>query len=215
MKYLIPSQTQVITVGPITDSTDGVTRESLAATVSALLGAMHMDYPSGTAPAIVTFYPTSTATYTIAGAMAEKASASGMYTLVLTATLTNWHGNGMLQLFYDGQIVPYWDNVFCGYTPVNTVQVGGATAASATELASAVMVQMNTQDYGELGQVAPSVSVPLTYKIGYLYTLARNKVETTATGTLVYDNAGTTVNHKYTLSDDGTTFTRSEAVAGT
>lgn len=287
MKYLVASQTQIITVGPFLSSADGVTLISLGATVSSVMGGMHMNYRgSTTAPGLVTFSPTSTATYTVAGAMAEKASSTGMYTLVITPTLTAWRGDGKLTLTLGGT-VPYWDDVFCGtatnldgyfgtdFLPVNTVQVGGSVAASANEIASAVWAEatattamvgvnlvtiqsatcsattahfgvqvvglsttgsaltavpwnaawaaqvngevvdaLNVDQYGELGQVAPSVSVPLTYKIGWLYKLARNKVVTTATNVLVYDNAGTTVDHKFPISDDGTTFTRGEAITG-
>jgi hypothetical protein len=51
-------------------------------------------------------------------------------------------------------------------------------------------------------------------KLDYLYKFMRNKIETTATRIHVYDDAGTNKDHTSTISDDATTFTRGEFVAG-
>lgn len=323
MIALAASQTQTIAVGPMFAVGDAITPVNATLTIPSVLAEMHMFYRAGTTPGIVTFVPSSTATLSIAGNMTPVASASGMFLLTLTPTLTAWRGSGKLVLRAIETMIPYWDNVVCGsadaisafmgstFLPVNTVQVGGATAASATEIASAVWVgatnatamvgvnivqisgvsvtatvamvgtnmvniggnavttataqigvniveiagatvsattshfgvnvvgiastgtaltavpwnaawaanvnaevvdALNVDQYGELGVVAPSVSVPLTYKIGWLYKLSRNKVVTTATGVLVYNDDTTTPGQRFAITDDGTTFTRGEAV---
>jgi len=71
-----------------------------------------------------------------------------------------------------------------------------------------------TDAAGEPGDGAPGVSASLVDKVAYLYKLARNKIETTATKIHVYDDAGTNKDHTSTISDDGTTFTRGEFGAG-
>lgn len=137
------STTQVITVGPMFDATDGITEED-ALTVTSLAGEVHKFYLAGTAPGITTFTPTSTATYTDGGAMAAIASASGCYSLVLTPTLTDWRGWGKLVLRNSAMMIPWWENIFCGtqttldgfmgtdFLPVNAVQLNGVTATAAT-----------------------------------------------------------------------------------
>jgi hypothetical protein len=64
------------------------------------------------------------------------------------------------------------------------------------------------------GQAAPSNMPTAESALAFLYKLSRNKIESTATETRVFDDAGTTVDHKATVSDNGTTFTRNEFGAG-
>ena len=64
------------------------------------------------------------------------------------------------------------------------------------------------------GQGAPGATVSLKDKIGYIYKFLRNKKESTSTTISVYDDAGTTVDHKSTISDNGTTYTEGEYVSG-
>lgn len=66
----------------------------------------------------------------------------------------------------------------------------------------------------EPGQGAPPVNPDAVTKIDYLYKIARNKITQDATTLKVYDDAGTTVDHKATVSDDGVTYTRGEIVSG-
>ena len=67
---------------------------------------------------------------------------------------------------------------------------------------------------GEPGQGAPPASASMDDKIAYLYKAWRNKVTQTATTLSVFDDAGTTVDHKATVSDDATTATKGEIVTG-
>lgn len=67
---------------------------------------------------------------------------------------------------------------------------------------------------GEPAQGAPPVNPDMATKVDYLYKFLRNKIETTATQISVYDDAGAVVDHKSTISDDATTFTRGEIATG-
>ena len=67
---------------------------------------------------------------------------------------------------------------------------------------------------GEPGQGAPAASAKRGDKIDYLYKAWRNKETQTETTYGLYDDAGTTVDQKATVSDDGTTFTKGEVVTG-
>jgi len=51
-------------------------------------------------------------------------------------------------------------------------------------------------------------------KLDYLYKAWRNKKEQTSAAFSLYDDAGTTVDHQATVSDDGTTATFGEIGAG-
>jgi len=66
----------------------------------------------------------------------------------------------------------------------------------------------------EPGQGAPGVSVNVLAKLGYLYKAWRNKTEQTATLYSLYNDAGSTVDQKATVSDDATTATIEEVVTG-
>lgn len=66
----------------------------------------------------------------------------------------------------------------------------------------------------EPGQGAPAVNADAMTKLDYLYKAWRNKIEQTATTLSIYDDAGTTVDHKSTVSDDGTTATIGEIGTG-
>ena len=61
---------------------------------------------------------------------------------------------------------------------------------------------------------APPESPTLEQAILYIYKAMRNKKDSTSTLVQIYDDAGTTVDHKRTVSDNGTTFTEEEIVTG-
>jgi len=91
-------------------------------------------------------------------------------------------------------------------------EVASILAAVDTEV-SAILALLDDAR-AEPGQGAPAVNPDAMTKIDYLYKFARNKIEQTATTLSIYDDAGTTVDHKATVSDDATTYTRGEIVAG-
>jgi len=77
-----------------------------------------------------------------------------------------------------------------------------------------VVDALATDTYAEASQGIPSATTTLKDKIGYIYKFLRNKITTTSTLTSVYSDDGGTVDHKSTISDDGTTFTRGEFGSG-
>jgi hypothetical protein len=79
-----------------------------------------------------------------------------------------------------------------------------------TEIATAVWSASLTLP----GQVAPSNSPTASGALTWMYKLSRNKTTSTSTLISVFDDAGTTVDNKATISDNGTTFTREEFGAG-
>ena len=66
----------------------------------------------------------------------------------------------------------------------------------------------------EPGQGAPPVNPDIVTKVDYLYKAWRNKVTQTSTTYSLFDDAGSTVDQKATVSDDGTTATRGEIGTG-
>ena len=66
----------------------------------------------------------------------------------------------------------------------------------------------------EPGQGAPPVNPDAMTKLDYIYKAWRNKKTQTATTFSLFDDAGTTVDHKATVSDDGTTATIGEVATG-
>ncbi len=77
-----------------------------------------------------------------------------------------------------------------------------------------VVDALNTDTYAEPGQEAPGATVSLVKKIGYLYKMAINKMTQTSTTMSLYNSAGSTVDQKATVSDNGTTFDRGEIGSG-
>jgi len=82
------------------------------------------------------------------------------------------------------------------------------------EVNAEVVDALNVDTYAEPGQGAPAATTSLVAKINYLYKAWRNKTEQTATTTSLYDDAGTTVDQKAMVSDDGTTFIKGEQGTG-
>ena len=119
-------------------------------------------------------------------------------------------------------------------TLVDTAEIGaagaGLTALGDTRIANldatissrATPVQVNaemvdvlaTDTYTEPAQGTPAATTTLAAKINYIYKFLRNKITTTSTTISIYDDAGTTVDQKSTISDDATTFTRGEFGTG-
>lgn len=93
-----------------------------------------------------------------------------------------------------------------GFTALNDL--------SPAEVNAEVLDVINVDTYAEPGQGAPGATISLAAKINYLYKFLRNKIEQTSTTLELYNDAGTVVDQKATVSDDGTTATRGEIVSG-
>lgn len=89
-----------------------------------------------------------------------------------------------------------------------------ASILSAVDTEVAAILALLDDARTEPGQGAPPVNPDLATKIDYLYKFLRNKVTQTSTLMTVYADDGTTADHKSTVSDDGTTYTRGEFVTG-
>lgn len=93
-------------------------------------------------------------------------------------------------------------------------QLDGLNDLSAAQVNAEVVDALNVDTYAEPGQAAPAASPTIRQMLHYLYKSWRNKLTTTSTEVKLYDDAGTTVDQKATVSDDGTTFTRGEMGTG-
>jgi hypothetical protein len=91
-------------------------------------------------------------------------------------------------------------------------EVAAILAAVDTEVAA--ILALLDDPRGEPGQGAPPVNPDCATKIDYLFKFLRNKVTQTSTQMTVFADDGSTADHKSTVSDDGTTYTRGEFVSG-
>lgn len=85
---------------------------------------------------------------------------------------------------------------------------------SAAQVNAEVLDVLNTDTFAEPAQGAPAATATLAAKINYLYKAWRNKKTQTATELSIFADDATTVDHKATVSDDGTTTTVGEIVTG-
>lgn len=95
-----------------------------------------------------------------------------------------------------------------------TGSVGSLATQAKADVNAEVVDVVNVDTFAEPGQGAPAATASLAAKIGYLFKAWRNKIETTATEIKVYNDDGTTVGQKSTISDDATTFSRGEFGTG-
>jgi hypothetical protein len=108
------------------------------------------------------------------------------------------------------------DTALSDYDPPTKTELDSGLALLATpaQVNAEVLDVMNVDTHAEPAQGAPGATVSIFAKINYLYKRFRNKYTETATQGNVYNDAGDTIDHKVTLSDDGTTFTKGEYGGG-
>lgn len=105
---------------------------------------------------------------------------------------------------------------------VTEIQSGLATASSisglnnisTTDVKNQVVAALSTDTYAEPGQSNPAATATLAVKINYLYKAWRNKVTQTSSEYKLFNDDGTTVGQKASVSDNGTTFERGEIGTG-
>lgn len=93
----------------------------------------------------------------------------------------------------------------------------GTATWNATALASInaqVVDGLNVDTYAEPGQGAPGATLSLAAKIGFLYKAWRNRSTQTASQYSLYNDDASTVDHKASFSDNGTTADRGEIATG-
>lgn len=162
---------------------------------------------TGAVPQTVNFVTTSLDPYdTVRAGMtalpnAAAEAAGGLYTRGSGAGQILQPSNGVIQtpVTVDGQ----------GYVTVATLD-----SATWPDIKNQVVAALETDTYTEPGQGAPPASPSIRKMVHYLYKAFRNKVTQTSTTMSIYNDAGSTVDQKATVSDDGSTFTRDEIVSG-
>lgn len=95
-----------------------------------------------------------------------------------------------------------------------TVPDAAGTAPTPAEINAEMVDVMKTDTTAEPSQGAPPATPTFEDMIAYIYFRLRNKTTTTSSEDAMWDNAGTTKLIKATISDNGTTFEKSEYVSG-
>lgn len=115
-----------------------------------------------------------------------------------------------------------------GNIKADALKVNGATPQKSTDIADVILstpanllltdtqgkVSITTAARAEPAQGAPAVNADLAKKIDYLYKSWRNKKTQDSSTWSLYNDAGAVVDHKATISDDGTTATFGEIGSG-
>ncbi|KKK99705.1 hypothetical protein LCGC14_2630050 [marine sediment metagenome] len=101
-----------------------------------------------------------------------------------------------------------------GTAGAGLTDLGGMSTGMKGEVNTEVADVIDTDTSGEPAQGAPAATASLRKKLDWLYKVFRNKKTQTATDWKLYDDAGTTVDSKATVSADGTTATKEEVVTG-
>ena len=96
----------------------------------------------------------------------------------------------------------------------NAPTVGDLTAAMKASVTVAATASLNTTTYDEPLHGTPGATITLAQKIGFLYKAWRNHVTQTSSTYSLYNDDAVTVDHKATVSDNGTTFDRTEVATG-
>lgn len=123
-----------------------------------------------------------------------------------TARLTAARAGALTDLIDGGRLDLLIDQIITDISNLNNV--------SAADVNAQMLDVLNTDTFAEPAQGAPAATATLVTKIGFLYKFLRNKITQTSTTLSVFDDAGSTVDHKATVSDDGTTYTRGEIGTG-
>lgn len=114
-----------------------------------------------------------------------------------------------------GEIATEIASILADTNELQTDDVPGLIAAlndlSAAQINAEMVDVLSTDTFAEPTGV-PSATTTLATKIGYLYMALRNRVDVTATKKTFYDDGGVAEFEK-DLSDDGTTYSESEANA--
>ena len=135
------------------------------------------------------------------GASVLLSSGTGAGQISLSSGLVTLAG-----VTHTGAVIPTVTT--CVTTTTNTDML---TAAAVN---AEVVDALNTDTYAEPAQGAPGATITLAAKINYLYKAWRNKSTQTSTTYSLFNDDAATVDHKATVSDDGTTATKGEVATG-
>jgi len=92
--------------------------------------------------------------------------------------------------------------------------LGGMSVGMTAEVNAEVVDAISVDTYAEPGQGNPSSTLSLADKVNYIFKAWLNKSEQTATDYSLYNNAGTVVDQKATVSDNTVTATKGKVVTG-
>ena len=107
------------------------------------------------------------------------------------------------------------DNIDATISSRNSVTPDAVgTAPTAAEINAEMVDVMTIDTTSEMSQGPPPETPTFQEMWAYIYFRMRNKCITTSTADSIYDNAGTTVLFKATISDDGSEFVKEEYVDG-
>jgi hypothetical protein len=94
------------------------------------------------------------------------------------------------------------------------VDAAVSTRATPAQVKTQVVAALATDTYASPAQGTPPAGPDLASKISYLYKFAISKVTQTNNTLSVFNADASTVDHKATVSDDNTTYTRGNIVSG-
>lgn len=108
------------------------------------------------------------------------------------------------------------DTALSDYDPPTRAEMdsGHALLATPAQVNTEVVDALNIDTYAEPGQGAPPATTTLAQKIGYLFKFFRNKNTRNADTIEIYNDTGNVVDHKASISDDGSTFQKGEYETG-
>lgn len=101
-----------------------------------------------------------------------------------------------------------------GTAGAGLTDLGGLSTAAKADVNAEVVDVLFTDTDAEPVQGTPGATISLADKIGFLYKGWRNKMTQTETTRSLLNDDAVTVDHKWTVSDDGTTATKGEVITG-
>lgn len=139
--------------------------------------------------------------------LVEHATAKRTYTGTVTAAAGTYDINLKSGAAYIGGDVVVLSGVDGTTSRAQGIDgdLSGTTVADVSSLSAA---------QAEPGQGAPAANASALTKIGYLFKAWRNRKTQTATQYSLYNDDAATIDHKATVSDDGTTTTVGEVTTG-
>jgi len=106
------------------------------------------------------------------------------------------------------------DTTEIGAAGAGLTDLGGMSTAMKAEVNAEAKDVLDTDTHIEPSQGTPGATISTGAKIDWLYKNWRNRKTQTATQWNLMNDDATTIDHKSTLSDDGTTFDKTEIVTG-
>ncbi len=150
----------------------------------------------------LSLYLRKTSDYSLINAGGDALSESGS-TGWFTATVSEPWTEQLSATVVDGDgLIPYGGWLGVGATIVSDI--------SSAQINAEVLDVLSTDTFGELS-APPAATSSLKDKITWLLMWARNKATETSTQRKLYADDNTTVVSTETVSDDGTTFTKTKA----